>query len=75
MVLAQGLPVAGIPEQIHVASVWNDVIDHGCRCMAHGAVRMCCEKRLPDLFPLAGIAALPGAGAGRIVALISGAFA
>jgi hypothetical protein len=30
--LAHGLPVALIPELIHVTSMWDDMIHYGCWC-------------------------------------------
>ena len=36
--LAQGLPVGRVPEELHVATVRDDVVDHSGVYLAHGAL-------------------------------------
>ena len=63
--LAQWLPVVAIPEQNHVSTVRNAMVDHlgGChspRALAIAALRMRPQKTKAGLLPFIGVAALGG---------------
>ena len=59
--LAQWLLISLIPEQLRVAPVWNNMVDHGCRLQftlgeALDAERIAAEKGSSGIAPLAVIA-------------------
>jgi hypothetical protein len=63
---AEGLPIAGGPEERHVTAMRNDVVDHGSGYrlalrLAADAQRVLAEEGFAGFVPLMGIAA----GAGR----------
>jgi len=65
MRLTERLPVALIPEQLLIASVWLDVIHYRCRrysafSLAVHAQGMITKERLSRLLPLVTVAALSG---------------
>lgn len=65
-VLAQALPVVAVPEQMPVALVRDDVIDHGGRLhfsmlCAHDAHRVRSQVCSPGLLPSAAVPALRAA--------------
>lgn len=58
--IAQGLPVAAVPEQIHIAPVRLDVVDHGggrndAASLAVRAERMLAQEAGPGLLPAVGV--------------------
>lgn len=62
---AEALPVARIPEQLLIALMGNDVIDHGCRryspiLLAHDAQGMAHQVGLAGFVPACGVASLSG---------------
>ena len=64
--LAQRLPIALVPEQCFIASVRDDVVDHGRRChmpfsFAFRTKRVHLQKSLPSCLPPFGIS--PGSSA------------
>ena len=65
--LAQCLPVAFIPEQLHPASVRNDVVYHLCRSATPGAQWMLPQILLADPLPSAGVASFSCASHGFFV--------
>jgi hypothetical protein len=65
---AKCLPVRTTPEELHVATVRLDVVDHLRRLTAHDADGMCREIRGAFLLPLARIATLASGRAGLVEA-------
>ncbi|OYR10723.1 hypothetical protein CEV33_2188 [Brucella grignonensis] len=41
--LTKGLPVGTVPKEFHVAFVWNDMINNGCR-LTTTALRECLQE-------------------------------
>lgn len=68
----QWLPVEPIPEQGLIAPVRNDVINHGRRVPAPGAVWVTTQKHQPLLLPVGRVATLAGARAVSVMAAIAG---
>ena len=63
--LAKNLPVGFVPEQFLVATMGNDVVNHGCCDKSTlgktlHAQRVFAEVRLADALPLAAVATLGG---------------
>ena len=70
---AERLPVALVPKQHLVSPVRPDVIDHGCRGAAPGAVGVRDQERRPLFLPVSRVAAFAGARPARIMASVAGA--
>jgi len=72
--LTQGLPVLGVPEQILVATVWCDVIDHSCRRDAPLSFALSAERmaRQPGRarLPPAAVVTATGCGPAPLVSLL-----
>lgn len=63
--LTQRLPVVGVPEQLLVAAVWNDVINHSgldqsALCLTPSAQGVRVEERCAGLLPAATVSLLGG---------------
>ncbi|KQM35090.1 hypothetical protein ASF03_02250 [Rhizobium sp. Leaf68] len=60
---AEGLPVGLVPEQFHVATMRNDVINYVGGLAAHDARWVLGEVAFSSCFPFTVITTLAGAGA------------